>query len=93
MSNRNPYGSPAKPLPGKKTLLAAVVLNTPTQGFADVSEICNRVGKNPRSMRSTISMAVSRQYIEPINPRHTIPQAYRLTSAGQIVKYALVMGD
>lgn len=91
MSVKRLYASPAKPLPGKDTLLASVVINIPTHGFADVTMICNRAGKNPRSMRAIISTAVSRAYIEPVHPRHTVPQAYRLTAIGGLVKYALIM--
>ena len=47
------YRKPQDEAAFKALIRAAVVLNTPSQGFADVSEICRRAGKNPRSMRST----------------------------------------
>lgn len=88
--NNRPYASPKRRLPGKYTILANLVKNTPADGSADVTTLCNSVGKNARSMRAIISTAVARAYIEPIHPPHTTPQSYRLTPIGQLVKVALL---
>lgn len=87
--NHRSYALPTRGLPGKYTILADIVRNTPYDGDASVTDLCVGLGKNARSLRALISTAVTRAYIQPTMPPHTQGQRYRLTSIGKLVKYAL----
>lgn len=83
------FAHPNANLPSPGTVLADVIRNIPSQSFATVAEIANRVGHHPRSIPVMINVAVNRTYAEPLHRPRKHPQAYRLTQFGRLVKAQL----
>lgn len=86
--NKRPYAQPGREPPKKDTLLACILVNSPTEAFVCMEEICKRVGRNKSSIPPLVNIALNRGYLERANPPWIQPQMYRLSQEGRKLKYA-----